>query len=385
MTGFVKATKAKAKLRLAMFGTPGAGKTYSALAIATGLGSKIAVIDSERGSASKYSDIFNFDVVDLETKKIDEYIRYMNMASQAGYDVLIIDSLSHAWAELLEDIDRIAKTKGGNTWAAWSEGTPLQKRFVNALLSMNCHVIATMRSKVEYVQEQGKNGKMRPVKVGLAPEQGKGIEYEFDMLMEISPEHYATVSKDRTGRFQDEIIEKPGREFGEQLKAWLNSGAEAVTKPAPVQETPKPSPTAYQPELATEKQIKMFFAMCQEAYGDNWKDKGKELVTSTGRVSTKDLTKLEMSELINKLAEQIDSAKTKINTDKTVYDQVMNILGQIKTQEEFNSNSSKINSLIVTIKDPKLHKEAEDVAEMLMDNLMAESVQESGEGDLFNA
>ncbi len=226
---FQKATKKKAKLRCALFGPSGSGKTFTALRIANGfvkakLGKKIALIDSEHGSASKYSDRFKFDVVDLEKKSILSYINYIKMAEQSGYDILIIDSMTHAWKELLEDIDRIAKTKfRGNSFAAWSEGTPKHNAFVEALVGFKGHIISTMRSKTEWSIADEK-GKLKPTRVGMAPEQGKGIEYEFDLLMEMSVDHIGQVIKDRTGKFQDDIIELPGEDFGQELAAWLNEG-----------------------------------------------------------------------------------------------------------------------------------------------------------------
>lgn len=222
---FRKATKEQAKLRLAIFGPSGAGKTFTSLRIATGLGGSIAVIDTERGSASKYADRFDFDVCELDGRKdVDTVAATLREAAQAGYDVIIIDSLSHAWQELLQEVDRLAKAKyKGNTWSAWSDGTPKQRALVDSILSYPGHVIGTMRSKTEWTTES-ENGKSRPVRVGLAPEQGKGIEYEFDLLMEVSVEHVANVIKDRTGKYQDALLEKPGEEFGRELAAWLSDG-----------------------------------------------------------------------------------------------------------------------------------------------------------------
>ena len=112
MTGFIQATKEQAKLRLAIFGPAGSGKTFSAMRIATGMaaglgeGQRIAVIDTERGSASKYAGIFDFDILELvDDKSMSAYLKAIEMASDAGYQVLIIDSLSHAWQELLTEID----------------------------------------------------------------------------------------------------------------------------------------------------------------------------------------------------------------------------------------------------------------------------------------
>lgn len=223
---FKKAEKRQAKLRCALFGPSGAGKTFTALSIATGIGGKIALIDSERSSASKYADRFEFDTVDLEKKTIDEYCARIAEAAELGYNVLIIDSLSHAWQELLDEVDKLARAKyKGNTWSAWSEGTPKQRKLVDAILSFPGHVMATMRSKTEWQTEQTDKGSSRPIRVGLSPEQGKGIEYEFDLLLEISVEHIANVIKDRTGKFQDKLLDKPGPQFGRELVAWLNSGA----------------------------------------------------------------------------------------------------------------------------------------------------------------
>ena len=230
MSRFQKATKAQSKLRMAVFGPSGAGKTFSSLSIAKGLGGSVAVIDTEHGSASKYADRFDFDVVNLENKSIASTIEVIEEAGAANYNVLVIDSLSHSWQELLEDVDKLAQAKyKGNTWSAWSEGTPKQKKLVRAILSFSGHVIVTMRSKTEWSVQQNERGKNTPTRVGLAPEQGKGIEYEFDLLLELSTEHIGNVIKDRTGKFQDTLLEKPGEKFGRELAAWLSEGV-AVTQ-----------------------------------------------------------------------------------------------------------------------------------------------------------
>lgn len=224
---FKKATKKKSKLRLAISGPSGSGKTKSALRIASGLGKKIAFIDTEFGSASKYADDHEFDVVDLDNASINNYINAIREADNLGYDVLIIDSLSHAWEYLLEKVEQLAKAKyQGNTFRAWAEGTPEQKQFIDAILRSKCHVICTMRVKTDYAVEQNDKGKMAIKKVGLAPRQREGLEYEFDMLMEGTVDHYFTVSKDRTGKYQDKIIEKPGEDFGAELADWLSVGKE---------------------------------------------------------------------------------------------------------------------------------------------------------------
>jgi len=132
---FKKATKAQSKLRAAIYGPAGSGKTFTSLSVATGLGKRIALIDTEHGSASKYSDRFNFDTCVLKEKTLSNYVRAIGEAVEGKYDVLIIDSLTHAWKDLLEEVDLLTKTKyRGNSWSAWSEGTPKQRSCIDAIL-----------------------------------------------------------------------------------------------------------------------------------------------------------------------------------------------------------------------------------------------------------
>ena len=223
MSNFKKATKKQAKLRLALFGVSGSGKTYSALRFAKGLGGSIAVIDTENHTACKYSDRFDFDVCECEKASINNIVNLLNEASE--YDVLIIDSLTHAWDELVEEVNRIAKTKfGGNSWSAWSDGTPKQRAFIKALLNFKGHLIVTMRSETSWEVTENDKGKKVPVRIGTAPKQGKSIEYEFDMLMQLSQDHSALVLKDRTGKYQDECIDLIDEELGKQLGEWLSDG-----------------------------------------------------------------------------------------------------------------------------------------------------------------
>ena len=228
MSKFTKATKKQAKLRLALFGVSGSGKTYSALRIAKGLGGNIAVIDTENHTACKYSDRFEFDVCECEKASINNLMTLLSDASE--YDVLIIDSLTHAWDELLDEVNRIAKTKfGGNSWSAWSEGTPKQRAFIKALLDFKGHLIVTMRSETTCEVQENDKGKKVPVRIGTAPKQGKSIEYEFDMLINLSQDHTAHILKDRTGKYQDECMELLDENLGKELGEWLSVG-EVVKK-----------------------------------------------------------------------------------------------------------------------------------------------------------
>jgi len=240
---FSKAERTQLYLRCALFGPSGSGKTMTALRMAKGIADKMgcpmAVIDTEARSASKYADRFAFEVDNLDKKTIDNYLASMEAAKKAGYKVLVIDSLSHAWRELTEEVDRITQASASkNSILSWGKVNPKQKRLVEAILNYPGHLIATMRSKTEWVIGEGKDGKIAPEKLGLAPEQGKGIEYEFDLLIELKQNHHATITKDRTGKFQDETIEKPDEDFGVALYDWLAEGsASPVVKEIPEAKT----------------------------------------------------------------------------------------------------------------------------------------------------
>ncbi|WP_278399143.1 ATP-binding protein [Hafnia paralvei] len=224
---FEKAMRKKAKLRLALTGPSGAGKTYSALVICKSMGGKTAVIDTEKGSASLYSNEFDFDVLELDPPFSPErFIEAIAAAEAAGYDNLVIDSISHEWGGVggcLDDLDTIAKTKfKGNTHAAWSALTPRHRKFLDSILRVNCHVVATMRSKTETAQQEGSK---KVVKLGMKSEQRDGVEYEFTTVLDINHEtHTATASKDRTGLFSNVDYTVIDDSVGKKLVDWLNDG-----------------------------------------------------------------------------------------------------------------------------------------------------------------
>lgn len=221
---FKKAERKQAKLRLALAGPSGSGKTYSALLLAQGLGGRIAVLDTEHGSASLYADLVDFDAMELHAPYSPErYIEVIAAAEQAGYDTLIIDSYSHEWTGsggCLEINETVAHQKfRGNTWAAWNETTPRHRRLTDKILTSSLHIICTMRSKTETVQGEGK----KILKLGMKSEQRDGTDYEFTVVLDLTHDgHTATASKDRTKLFdQPELI---SADTGARLLAWLNSG-----------------------------------------------------------------------------------------------------------------------------------------------------------------
>jgi hypothetical protein len=255
---FQRAERRKAKLRLAIEGPSGSGKTLSALLIAKGLThgdlSKVAVLDTERGSASLYAHVGPYSVLNFEPPYSPErYMKAIAAAEAEGFEVIVIDSLTHAWSGeggLLDFVDKVAKAKtSGNSFAAWKEGSPLQARLMDAMLKSPCHVISTMRSKTEWVLEENDKGKKVPRKIGLAPDQRKDIDYEYTLVLSLSRDHIASASKDRTGIFDDRL-EVPSEAMGAELLAWLEEGLESGSAPQASPRAPEATPAAPTPAQA---------------------------------------------------------------------------------------------------------------------------------------
>jgi hypothetical protein len=238
---FKKAVKYNSRLRLALAGPSGSGKTYTALTLATALadGGEVAVIDTERGSASKYADLFTFDVNELENFNPQNYINAIHEAEQADYAVLVIDSLSHAWngpGGLLEQVENITKRSNSkNSFNAWGEATPLQNRLIDTITRSKLHIICTMRTKTEYVIEPNAYGKSAPRKVGTAPVQRADVEYEFDVYGDMDIDNTLIIHKSRCPEMSGAVIAKPDAQVAETLKRWL-SGIPAPERPLTVKD-----------------------------------------------------------------------------------------------------------------------------------------------------
>lgn len=227
-----KAERKKAKLRLGICGSSGSGKTRSALEIAAGMGGRIGMIDTEAGRGELYADCtskydpdlkLSYDIIRLDAPYSPErYIEAMKAFEKGGYDILIIDSLSHAWSGeggVLSIVDKA----GGQFQNGWKIGTPKQNSLIDAIITSPMHIICNLRVKTEYVVEKNDKGKNEPRKIGLAPVQRDQLEYEFTMFMNMNQDHIAHVTKDNTEMFDQEFI-KPNPEMGQKLMAWLNTG-----------------------------------------------------------------------------------------------------------------------------------------------------------------
>jgi len=243
---FKKAERKGLKARLALCGPTGSGKTYTALGIAVTLaeGGKVAVIDTERASADRYADKFDFDTCPLTSFSPEAYGEAIKDAAKNGYSALVIDSLSHAWDGadgMLERVDSIAKRSNSkNTFTAWGEGTPLHRRLIDQILDFPGHVIVTMRSKMEYIIEDNGKGKLAPRKVGMAPVQRQGVEYEFDIVGDMDQEHNIIITKSRAFDLADKVVNRPGKQFAETILKW----AKGNSTPVPVTTATPPAEPA---------------------------------------------------------------------------------------------------------------------------------------------
>ncbi|MCP2037333.1 ATP-binding protein [Chryseobacterium sp. HSC-36S06] len=212
----------KAKIKMALQAPSGAGKTMSALLIAKGLCngdlSRVAIIDTENGSADLYAHLGNYNVVSLRPPFTpDQYIQAIGVCEEAGMEVIIIDSISHCWDYLLDYHSSLA----GNSFTNWSKIKPLEKALIDKILQCGAHVISTMRTKQDYVLNQ-KDGKFIPEKVGLKAIQRDGMDYEFTLVLDIDIKHFCVASKDRTGLFMDKPQFLITSETGTKILEWCN-------------------------------------------------------------------------------------------------------------------------------------------------------------------
>lgn len=241
---FTKAKREKSKARICLCGASGGGKTLSSLYLAYGITNdwnKIAVIDSERGRALMYanrSDLGTGEFLHCELEPpytVDRYIEAMREAEKiVGVDgVVIIDSGSHAWkgnGGVLDAKEQISQQRGKTDFSAWNDAGKIQNNFIDTIMDLDCHVIVTLRSKADYVQEKDpETGKTTVKKLGLAPVQREDFEYEFMLVFDCDKDtHNATIIKDNTFLDAQGFYGKITPELGKQLREWMNEGNEPI-------------------------------------------------------------------------------------------------------------------------------------------------------------
>lgn len=216
-----QSSKREAKIKMAFQGCAGSGKTYSSLLLAYGLTndwSRIAVIDSENGSADLYANLGCYNVLPLSDYSPETYMEAISICESAGMEVIIIDSISQCWDYLLD----CHANMQGNSFTNWAKITPRQNAFVQKILQSKRHIICTMRTKQDYVLSE-KNGKMVPEKVGLKSMQRDGLDYEFTIVFDIDIKHHVTASKDRTGLFMGKPEFTVSPKVGTYILNWCNT------------------------------------------------------------------------------------------------------------------------------------------------------------------
>ena len=222
---FQKATKENIKLRMALYGPPGCGKTYTALQLASCLGKRIGLIDTEHGSSRKYGNLFDFKVLELSKFGPSQYYNAIESAEESGFDYLIIDSLSHAWYAELDVV--------GSDVRNWAKVRPIERQLWDKIISSSCHIIATMRSKIEYeygaTEISGKQKMTSVRKIGTAPIQKEGSEYELDICGLLDDQNTLMISKSRCPEINNGIYPKPGKKFAEIVQNWLNDTSSPST------------------------------------------------------------------------------------------------------------------------------------------------------------
>ena len=229
-----KAEKKRVKLKMAVQGPSGSGKTWGALALAKNLwlDAKVCVVDTENESASLYADTFEFDTIPLGPPfTTARYVECIDAVVKGGYDVLILDSITPQWdgeggvLRRKEALER--QNPNANGFALWSRFTPEHEMFKQCILQAPVHVIATMRSKQEYALQTNEKGRQVPVKLGLAPIQRDQMDYEFTLVFDVNLLHSASVSKDRTGLFNEQTVDLADPKTAEAIRGWLDKGVDA--------------------------------------------------------------------------------------------------------------------------------------------------------------
>lgn len=226
---FTPAERKNLKVRWAIMGPSGSGKTYTALTMAFALcpsGGNVAVIDTEHGACSKYEGMtphdvpWKFQVNELKFFDPMSYTALVDNAGAVGFDVIVIDSLSHAWQGIGGALQQVENASGSNKYTAWKDVTPRHQAMIESMLASPAHIIATMRARMDYVLDD----KNVPQKVGLAPVQRNDMEYEFDVWSSMDMQHDMKIESSRCPDLDGKVFNRPGPEVVDLVRPWLDAG-----------------------------------------------------------------------------------------------------------------------------------------------------------------
>lgn len=228
---FHDARREKRLARIALFGVSKSGKSLTSLILARALGGdNIRVLDTEHSTIEMYADRIPFKSQTLKDHHPDTYrAGIIEAAQEIPGGVLVIDSLSHAWMGtkgILELVDAETPSGGSTFTSGWNKVRPIEAAFWNTLLGCPMHVIVTLRSKQEYVEEENqRTGRTQFRKVGRGPVQRDGLEYEFDLVAELDLDHNLTIVGSRFEELQEgDVVPKPDAEFGAMVATMLDKG-----------------------------------------------------------------------------------------------------------------------------------------------------------------
>jgi hypothetical protein len=232
---FRPATRRQVKIKMIVTGPTNSGKTLGALHIANGLApGNILMLDSEHDRADYYADEVPFLKTAPESHHPKAYIAVIHAAVAKGAGVLIIDSLSHCWLDVLGRKDAYDKAnRGSNPWANWLIFGPEWDELLREILEAPIHIICTARSKMAHESiEQG--GRKQVVTLGLAPQFRENTLYEFAVGFSIESSHGAQVAKDNTNLFGEagKVWDLTNGEVPTLLRRWLSTAVE-IERPTP--------------------------------------------------------------------------------------------------------------------------------------------------------
>jgi hypothetical protein len=249
-----KATGGGARLRAVLAGTSKSGKSYGGLTILTTLrdtlnelnvpirgNGKIIGIDSEYGRLNEhYGRMFDFDVHEIYDFSAKSYANTLKTAIDNDYSFILMDQITNEWAGkggVLEVANAMQNAAGSryNSFTIWGPVNPIHQEFMDAISMCPVHIICTMRSKQDYVMEEyiKDNGQKSHTvkKLGLAPVQRDGVEYEFDIYGQINQDHVLTIeTRGELSRYLGDRkflpgphVDEPGEvgEIGKIVGKWI--------------------------------------------------------------------------------------------------------------------------------------------------------------------